>query len=123
MNRPTSKKHEKIETAKHIIDMRRQIQQNTNDIKQLDKKIEEVRVENVIERRKLENKIKRSVWEVLQIALGNRKKIEEVSHRVTDTSERFDKIEQTIDWVMKTLIGLFITAVFGGIIAYLFGKF
>jgi len=103
--------------------MRRQIQQNTNDIKQLDKKIEEVRVENVIERRKLENKIKRSVWEVLQIALGNRKKIEEVSHRVTDTSERFDKIEQTIDWVMKTLIGLFITAVFGGIIAYLFGKF
>lgn len=116
-------KKEKIETAKHIINMHRKIQHNTNEIRRLDKKIDTVRIESEMERRRLENKIKRSVWEVLQITLGNRKKVEEMSHRTTDTAERLDKVEQTIDWVMKTLIGLFITAVFGGVIAYLFNMF
>lgn len=103
--------------------MHRKIQHNTNEIRRLDKKIDTVRIESEMERRRLENKIKRSVWEVLQITLGNRKKVEEMSHRTTDTAERLDKVEQTIDWVMKTLIGLFITAVFGGVIAYLFNMF
>lgn len=118
-----AKKVEKIETAKHLINMKRQIQRHENEIQRLDRKIDVVRQEAADERRKLDNKIKRSIWEVLQIALGNRKKIEEVSHRASDTSERLDRIEQTVDWVMKTLIGLFITAVFGGVISYLFGMF
>lgn len=120
--RPRSKQ-EKIETAKKLITMQRQIAENTSEIRRLDKKIEEVRYEGLVERRKLENKLKRSMWEILQITLGNRKKVEEVSHRVEDSAERLDKIEQTIDWIMKTLIGLFITTVFGGVIAYFFGLF
>ncbi len=123
MKRSLHKKDEKIEMAKHLINMHRKIQSNTNEIRRLDKKIESVRLEGIEERRRLDNRLKRSIWEVLQISIGNRKQVEKMSHRVDDTSERLDKIEEVTDWVMKTLIGLFITTVFGAIIMYVISKF
>lgn len=123
MNTTPEEESKQAETAKHIINMQQKIQKNTEEIQRLDKKIDDIKREGVEERRKLENKLKRSLWEVLQIALGNKEKVEKLSHRTEDSEERLDKVENTIDWVMRTLIGLFITTVFSAIIMYVVGKF
>lgn len=110
----SKEKQQKIATIHKIVELRtktdeaiKEAKEAKMEVKRLAQRVEEVRLEGFDERRKLENKIKRSLWEVMQLALGNRKKVEEMSHRIEDTSEKLDKIQDIITWVFRGMIGLF----------------
>lgn len=110
-----------IDLKTDIQEAKREAHEAKFEVKRLAQRVEDVRMEGFDERRKLENKIKRSIWEVLEMTIGNRKKIEEVSRRAEDTSTRFDKIESIVTWTLRGIIGLFIATLVGAICKLVFG--
>ena len=116
-------KEEKAETLTKIIELKNRVDNHDKEIhtvktqiKDINEKIQKNKDEEVIERRKLENKIKRSIWEVLEMAKGNRKTIEEHSHRIEDSKERLDQLQDIVKWALRLLLGLFITTIIGALL-------
>lgn len=116
-------KEEKAETLTKIIELKNRVDNHDKEIhtvktqiKDINEKIQKNKDEEVIERRKLENKIKRSIWEVLEMAKGNRKVIEEHSHRIEDSKERLDQLQDIVKWALRLLLGLFITTIIGALL-------
>jgi len=112
----------KTEIANRLIDLKKE----NGELKEQNKKTN-VRVgmleKEMAEHRKTINQVKRSVWEVFEISTGNRKKVEELSRRVEDTAEKYDRIQDTINWMAKLVIGLIITSVITAALNTLFGIF
>lgn len=113
--------HKLIELKTEVQDAKKEAHEAKFEVKKLERRVEEVRIEGFEERRKLENKIKHSIWEVFEMAAGNRKKIEEVSRRAEDTQERFDRIEEIVTWTLRGIVGLFVATIVGAILKYMFG--
>ena len=116
-------KEEKAETLTKIIELKNRVDNHDKEIhtvktqiKDINEKIQKNKDEETIERRKLENKIKRSIWEVLEMAKGNRKTIEEHSHRIEDSKERLDQLQDIVKWALRLLLGLFITTIIGALL-------
>ncbi len=116
-------KEEKAETLTKIIELKNRVDNHDKEIhtvktqiKDINEKIQKNKDEEVIERRKLENKIKRSIWEILEMAKGNRKTIEEHSHRIEDSKERLDQLQDIVKWALRLLLGLFITTIIGALL-------
>ena len=116
-------KEEKAETLTKIIELKNRVDNHDKEIhtvktqiKDINEKIQKNKDEEAIERRKLENKIKRSIWEVLEMAKGNRKTIEEHSHRIEDSKERLDQLQDIVKWALRLLLGLFITTIIGALL-------
>jgi len=103
-------KQYKTEIANKLIDLKKE----NGDLKEQNKKTN-IRVgileKEMAEHRKIINNVKRSIWEVFEISIGNRKKVEELSRRVEDTTEKYDQIQETINWISKLIVGLIITSV------------
>lgn len=115
-------KEEKIEMIKDIINNKKRIEHLEYEHKTLSSRVG--RLENdFTEHRKKSNEVKRTAWEAFNIATGNRDKVELNSHRIGDTKEKFDKIEDAIRWVVRAVIGLMITIVGTVIINYFFKLF
>mgnify|MGYP001294741394 CR=1 FL=1 len=115
-------KQYKTEIANKLIDLKKE----NGELKEQNKKtnIRINRLENeMAEHRKTINQVKRSVWEVFEIATGNRKKVEDLSRRVDDTTEKYDRIQETINWISKLIIGLIITSVITAALNTIFGVF
>jgi len=77
----------------------------------------------IIEHRKTINNIKRNIWEVFEISIGNRKKVEKLSRRIEDTTEKYDRLQETINWISKLVIGLIITSVITAALNTIFNIF
>lgn len=108
-------KEERADTLIKIIDLKNKVDEHEKEIhiiktqvKDINEKIQKNKSEEVIERRKLENKIKRLIWEVFEIAKGNRKIIEEHNNRIEDTKEKLDQLQDIVKWALRLLLGLFI---------------
>ena len=113
--------HKLIELKGEVQDAKKEAHEAKFAVKKLEQRVEEVRMEGFEERRKLENKIKHSVWEVFEIAIGNKKKIEELSRRAEDTQERFDRIEDIVTWTLRGIVGLFVATIVGAVLKFMFG--
>jgi len=109
---PDDKKEKayKTQVAKKMIDLKKETISLKQDLSETNKRVAKLEVESA-EHRKAINQVRRSLWEYIQIALGHRKDVEKLSHRVDDTSERFDKIEETIDWTTKLIVGVVVTGI------------
>jgi len=92
-------KDDKIERAKKIIDIK--------------KEIDEVKREGYEERRKLTNKIKRLFKEVRYVYSKNQKDIQLLQRRQTDTEKYLKKIRKYADWAIRLIIGILVTAILG----------
>lgn len=121
-------KQQKIDTLSKIIEVKRELEETKKiaidakmETTRLSKRLDIVESDNN-ENRKNINHIKRSVWEVVQIAMGNKKQVESLSHRVTDTEERFNRIEEVITWTMRGVIGLFLTTLAGAVLKFVLGE-
>ncbi len=120
-------KQQKIDTLSKIIEVKRELEE-TKKIA-IDAKLETMKLSRRLdvvesdsnEHRKNINHIKRSVWEVVQIAMGNKKQVEALSHRAEDTEERFDRIEEIMTWTMRGIVGLFLTTLVGAILKFVLG--
>jgi hypothetical protein len=116
---------EKAETLSKIIDLKNRVDNHDKEIshvktqiKTLNEKVNKHEEEDVLEKRKFENQIKRSIWEVFEMAKGHRKTIEEHSHRIEDSKERLDKLQDIVTWSVRLLLGLFITTLLGAILKF-----
>lgn len=120
-------KEEKAEALSKLIELKNKVDSHdkqlhvvNSQIKDMNEKIEKNRQEELLERRKLENKLKRSIWEVFEMAKGNRKVIEEHSHRIEDSKERLDQLQDIVKWSLRLLMGLFITTIIGALLRIFF---
>jgi len=112
----------KTQIAKKMIDMKKETIALRQDLHETNKRVDRLEAEGAEHRRVL-NHVKRSVWEHFKIAMGHRKDVERLSHRVDDTSERFDKIEETIDWSTKLVVGVVVTGITTAGFAYILNLF
>lgn len=115
-------KEEKIEMAKDIINNQKRIEKLESSHKHLSGRVGRLE-DDYANHRKKSNEIKRTAWEAYNIATGNRDKVELNSHRITDTKEKFDKIDDGIKWIVRAVIGLMITIVGTVVLDYFFNLF
>jgi len=110
----------KVEIANKIIDLKKENGELKEESKKTSIRVSRLEKE-MSEHRKTINNVKRSVWEIFEISTGNRKKVEELSRRIEDTTEKYDEIQETINWISKLVIGLIITSVITAALNTLFG--
>lgn len=100
----------KIDTIKEIIKVKIQTARLEHHYNELSSRVDKIEDEHANHRKK-SNEIKRTAWEAMNLATGNRDKVELNSHRITDTKEKYDSIEDGIKWIVRATIGLMITII------------
>jgi tetrahydromethanopterin S-methyltransferase subunit G len=123
-----SDKEQKEEILSRLIKVKQRVDTHDQQILEahdridgLEEKVEEIRKEAYLDRRKFGNKIKRTTWELSKMAMGQRKIVEQHSFRLTDTKKRLDKVEKVVRWVGYTIAGLFVATLVGAVLKFVFG--
>ena len=109
---------EKAETLKNLIGMHERQSQTEKRVERLEKRVDVLEKTNTSEHRAINNQVKRTLWEMAQLAIGHRKDIEDHSHRITDTKERIDELQKIVNWAIYTVIGLFITTILAAVFKF-----
>lgn len=117
----TDEQAQKAETLKNLIGMHEKQAKLQSDVTRLDRRVTVLEETNTLEHRQIKNQVKRTAWEMGQLAIGHRKDIEAHSHRITDTKERLDDLQKIVNWTIYTIIGLFITTVLAAVIKFALG--
>lgn len=73
------------------------------------------------ERRKMKVDIDRKAEEIKTMVVGNRNDIDKLWYRSDDHNEDLKSLQEIIQWIEKTILGVFITVVLGFIVKTLFG--
>lgn len=91
-------------------------------INELNKRVTELEKSHT-EQRKKSNEVKRTAWEALNIAIGNKDKVKLNSNRITDTNNKLDHIEENVKWITRSIMGVVITLVFTSILNSIWNVF
>lgn len=115
-------KEEKIEIVTGIIENKKRIEKLEDSHRHLSRRVDHIESSGMEHRKKI-NEVKRTAWEAVNIATGNRDKVELNSHRISDTKEKFDKIEDSMKWVFRSVVGLIIVVIGTVILDYFINLF
>ena len=116
-----SDSEQKAETLARMIGLHNQVSETKAQIRTLTARVDKLEEKNCVEHREMKNTIKHTAWEIGQLAIGHRAEIDKQNHRITDTKERVDKLQNIVSWAIYTIAGLFITTLIAAILKFVLG--